>query len=70
MHDTHFLCCKVSLRVAQTQSHHTLHSRFTNYHSSHTRSPHSCALRLQELKDDLLDDAEWPVVMQCFNEDH
>ena len=25
---------------------------------------------LQELKDDLLDDTEWPVVMQWFNEDH
>ena len=25
---------------------------------------------LQELKDDLLDDTAWPVVMQWFNEDH
>ena len=24
----------------------------------------------QELKDDLLDDTAWPVVMQWFNEDH
>ena len=25
---------------------------------------------LQELKDDLLEDTAWPVVMQWFNEDH
>ena len=25
---------------------------------------------LQELKDDLLDNTAWPVVMQWFNEDH
>jgi len=25
---------------------------------------------LQELKDDLLDDTAWPVVMQWYNEDH
>jgi len=30
--------------------------------STHTRSPHSHAL--QELKDDLLDDIAWSVVMQ------
>ena len=58
MHDAHSLCYKVSLRVAQTHSHHP----------PHTRSPHSHAL--QELKDDLLDDTAWPVVMQWFNEDH
>ena len=27
-------------------------------------------LTLQELKDDLLDDTAWPVVMLWFNEDH
>ena len=27
-------------------------------------------LALQELKDGLLDDTAWPVVMQWFNEDH
>jgi len=27
-------------------------------------------LTLQELKDDLLDDTAWPVVMQWLNEDH
>ena len=63
MHDAHFLCYKVSLRVAQTHSHHPPHSR-----PPHTRSPHSHAL--QELKDDLLDDAAWPVVMQWLTEDH
>ena len=63
MHDAHFLCYKVSLRVAQTHSHDPPHSR-----SLYTRSPHSRAL--QELKDDLLDDAAWPVVMQWLNEDH
>ena len=63
MHDAHFLCDKVSLRVAQT------HSR----HPPHTRSPHftlSSFHALQELKDDLLDDTAWPVVMQLLNEDH
>ena len=52
MHDAHFLSYKVSLGVAQTHS----------YHPRHSRSPHSHAL--QELKDDLLDDTVWPVVMQ------
>ena len=58
MHDAHFLCYKVFLRVAQPHSHHPPHSH----------SPHSHAL--QELKDDLLDDTAWPVVMQWLNEDH
>ena len=56
MHDTHFLCFKVSLRVAQTHS----------CHPPRTRS-HSHAL--QELKDDLQYDTAWPV-MQWLNEDH
>ena len=47
------------------------HSRSPHSHTrsphSHTRSPHSHAL--QELKDDLLDDTGWPVVMQWFNEE-
>ena len=54
MHDVHFLCCKVSVRVAPT------HSR----HPPHSRSPHSRSRALQELKDALLDDTAWPVVMQ------
>ena len=62
MHDAHFSCYKVSLRVAQTYSHHPPHSS-----SPHSHSPHSHAL--QELKDNLLDDTAWPVVMQWFNED-
>ena len=57
MHDTHFLCFKVSLQVAQTHS----------CHPPHTRSPHSHAL--QELKDDLQYDTAWPV-MQWLTEDH
>ena len=40
------------------------HSR----HPPHSRSPHSHSL--QELKDDLLDDTAWVVVMQWFNDDH
>ena len=52
-------CSTRSLRVAQTLS---PQSRSPHYHSLHTRSPHSHAL--QELKDDLLDDTAWPVVMQ------
>ena len=52
MHDTHFLCYKVSLRVAQTHSRHSAHSRSPHSHSPHTRSPHSHTL--QELKDDLM----------------
>jgi len=40
------------------------HSR----HPPHSRSPHSHSL--QELKDDLLDDTAWAVVMQWFNDDH
>ena len=63
MRDAHFLCYNVSLRVAQTHSRHPPHS-----HSPHTRSPHSHTL--QDLKDDLLDDRAWPVVMQWFSEDH
>ena len=51
--------------MAQTHSRHLTHSRSPH---SHTRSPHSHAL--QELKDDLLGDTAWPVVMQWFNEDH
>ena len=38
-----------------------------------SRSPHltlSSFHALQELKDDLLDDTAWPVVMQLLNEDH
>ena len=68
MHDTHFLCYKVSLRVAQTHSGHPPHSRSPHFYSPHTHSPRSHAL--QELKDDLLDDTAWPVVMQWFNEVH
>jgi len=49
--------------VAQTYSHHPPHSC-----ARQTRSPHSHAL--QELRDDLLDDTDWPVVIQWFNEDH
>ena len=45
-----------------THSRHPPHSRSPHSHSPHTRSPHSHAL--QELKDDLLDDTAWPVVMQ------
>ena len=52
--------------VAHTLSRQPLHSPHS--HSPHTRSPHSQAL--QALKDDLLDDTAWPVVMQWFNEDH
>ena len=63
-----FFCYKVSLGVTQTHSHHPLHSPSLNSHSRHTFSPHSHAL--QELKDDLLDDAAWPVVTQWFIEDH
>ena len=40
MHDAHFLCYKVSLRVAQTHSRHPPHSRSPHSHSPHTRSPH------------------------------
>ena len=69
MHDAHFLCYKVSLRVAQTNSHHPLHSCSPHSHSPHTRCPHSHAA-LQELKDDLPVDTACPVVMQWFNEDH
>jgi len=69
MHDTHFLCYKVSLLVAQTHSCHSPHSRSPHSHSNHNRSqlltwtllhltPHSHAL--QEMKDDLLDDTAWP----------
>ena len=58
MHDDQFSGYKVSLRVAQTQWRHPPHSR----------SPHSLAL--QELKDDLLDDTAWLLVLQWFNEDH
>ena len=49
--------------MAQTHSRHPAHS-----HSPHTCSPHYHTL--QELKDDLLDDTAWPLVMQWFNEDH
>jgi len=58
MHDTHFLCYKVYLRVAQAYSRHPPHSH----------SPYSHAL--QELKDHLLDGTARSVVMQWFNEDH
>ena len=69
MHDAHFLCYKTYLRVAQTHSKQPPHSRAPHSHSPHTCcSPHAHAL--QELKDDLLDDTAWPVVMQWFNEDH
>ena len=54
--------------MAQTHSPHQPHSRSSHSHSLHTRSPHSHAL--QELKDDLLGDAAWLVIMQWFNEDH
>ena len=54
--------------MAQTHSRHPPHSRSPHSDSPHTRAPHSHAL--QELKDDLLDDTTWPVVMQWFNEDH
>ena len=54
--------------MAQTHSRHHPHSRLPHSHSPHTRSPHSHAP--QELKDDLLDEAVCPVVMQWFNEDH
>ena len=47
---------------------HPPHSCSPHSHSPHTCSPHSHTL--QELKDDLLDDTAWPVVMQWFNEDH
>ena len=67
MHDAHFPCYEVSLRVARPHSHHRPHSRSPHSHTPYTRSPHSHAL--QELKDDLLDDATWPV-MQWLNEDH
>ena len=59
MHDT-LLRYKVSLRVVQTQSRHP----------SNSHSPHSHLHALQKLKDDLLDDTAWPVVIQWFNEDH
>ena len=68
MHDAHFLCYKISLGVAQTDSRHPPHSRSPHSLSPHTCSPHSHAL--QEVKDDLLDDTTSPVVMQRFNEDH
>ena len=73
MHDAHFLCYKVSQRVAQTQSRHPPHSRSPHSHSPHTSSPHTFSPHshaLQELKDDLLNDTAWPVVMPWFNEDH
>ena len=41
MHDAHFLCYNVSLRVAQTHSCHPPHTRSPHSHSPHTRSPHS-----------------------------
>ena len=68
MRHAHFLCYMVSLRVAQTHSCHPPHSRSPHSHSPCTRFPYSHAL--QELKDDLLDDTAWSVVMQWFNEDH
>ena len=37
-------------------------------HPPHSRSPHSHSHALQELKDDLLDDTAWAIVMQWFNE--
>ena len=49
MHDTHFLCYKVSLRVAQTHSRHPSSLSLSPHSQSpQTRSPHSHAL--QELK--------------------
>ena len=66
--DAHYLCYKASLWVAQAHSRHPPHSCFPHSHSPHTHSSHSHDL--QELKDDLLDDIAWPVVMQWFNEDH
>ena len=45
----------------------------SNFRSPHSHSPHTRSLHshtLQKLKDDLLDDTVWPVVMQWFNEDH
>ena len=39
-------------------------TRSPHSYSPHTRSDHFHAL--QELKDDLLDDAAWPVVLQWF----
>ena len=65
MHDAHFLCYKVSLRVAQTDSRHPPRSHSPHSLSSHTCYPHSHAI--QELQDDLLDDTASPVVMQLFN---
>ena len=56
------------MRAAQTHSRYPPHSCSPHSHSPHTRSPHSHAL--QELKDDLLDDTAWAVVVQWFNEDH
>jgi len=41
MHDTHFLCYKVSLWVAQTHSRHPPQSRSPLSHSPRTHSPHS-----------------------------
>ena len=67
MHDAHFLCYKVSASDSNSLS-SPPHSRSPHSHSSHTRSPRSDAL--QELKDDLLDETAWPVVMHWFNEDH
>ena len=73
MHDAQFLYYKVSLRVAQTHSHHPPHSRSPRSHSPRSHSPHARyphSHTFQELTDDLLDDTAWPVVMQWFNEDH
>ena len=65
MHDTTSCATRSLCEWLKLHSRHLTHSRSPH---SHTRSPHSHAL--QELKDDLLDDTAWPVVMQWFNEDH
>ena len=54
-------CSTRSLRVAQTHARHRPHSRSPHSHSPHTRSTHSQALH--ELKNDLLDDTAWPVLL-------
>ena len=67
MHDAHFLCYRVSNSLSSLVTLLTFTLLILTLLKL-ASSPHTCAL--QELKDDLLDDTAWPVVMQWFNEDH
>ena len=71
MHDVHPLVLQ-GLFASSSKSLDPPHSRSPHSHSPHTRSPHTRSPHshaLQKLKDDLLDDTAWPVVMQWFNKD-